>query len=320
MGRKPENPTTISSGSTDSTTTDRQRTTRAKVAQQTIDSLIEGETNNPPVDASESVDPQAPLPFADFKKIFNAAYNEFYRNNSISEKTKELIDAQDVDIESFDRLTINKQHQRYISLLDGRIIFHEVPNAPHGEVSEKLNQIIWGQIDQTMFQGCSDNDCLLGTSKKRPDQSFRIRKSRIPNPRPAWLKLLPDNPYALPYPSIVVEVAVNDETPAILRAFAQRYFSTITSIRLWVAVKIWLAGQRFWVGWGERRPAGRGCRIHASMDWPPNAWSLTTPVNVVYQIPMATVYGPGIQIPVNAPATLDISVEEIRQEIIGVIM
>jgi len=320
MGRRPESPTISSSGSTDSTTTYRQHTTRAKVAQQPIDSPIQRETENPRADASESVDPQVQLPFADFKKIFNSAYNEFYRNNSLSETTKELIDAQEVDIESFDRLTINKQYQRYISLLDSRIIFHEVPNAPHGQVSEKLNQIIWRQIDQTTFQGCGDNDCRLGTSKKRPYQSFSIRKSHIPNPRPPWLKLLPNSPYALPFPSIVVEVVVNNENPAVLRAFAHRYFSATTSIRLWVAVKIWLVGQRFWVGWGERRPAGTGCRIHTSMDWPPNAWPLTTPVNVVYQIPMTTVYGPGIQIPTNAPATLDISVEEIRQEIIGVIM
>jgi hypothetical protein len=31
---------------------------------------------------------------------------------------------------------------------------------------------------------------------------------------------------------------------------------------------------------------------------------------------MANVYGPGIPIPANAPATLDINVEEIRQGII----
>ena len=56
------------------------------------------------------------------------------------------------------------------------------------------------------------------------------------------------------------------------------------------------------------------------MDWALNAWSITNPVNLVYQIPMATVYGPGIPIPANAPATLDISVEEIRQKIVEVIM
>lgn len=217
-------------------------------------------------------------------------------------------------------LTLKKQNQRYISLLDGRIIFHEIPNAPHGEVIAKIHDIIWRQVDHTTFQGCSDNDCRLGNSKKRPDASWGIRKNQIPVPRPAWLKILPNSPYKLPFPSIVVEVAVNNEGPATIQAFAQRYFAASTSVRVWVGVKIWLASQRFWVGWGERRPAGHGCRIHSSMSWSPNAWSFTAPVNIVYHIPMATVYGPGIAIPPDVPPTLDIDVEEIRQEIVGVIM
>ena len=175
-------------------------------------------------------------------------------------------------------------------------------------------------MDHTTFQGCSDNDCRLGNSKKRPDASWGIRKNQIPVPRPAWLKILPNSPYKLPFPSIVVEVAVNNEGPATIQAFAQRYFAASTSVRVWVGVKIWLASQRFWVGWGERRPAGHGCRIHSSMSWSPNAWSFTAPVNIVYHIPMATVYGPGIAIPPDVPPTLDIDVEEIRQEIVGVIM
>jgi Putative restriction endonuclease len=158
------------------------------------------------------------------------------------------MEAQDVDIDLFDRLTLKKQNQQYISLLDGRVIFHEVPNAPHGQVIDKLYSIIWSQIDHNIFQGCSDNDLPLSNrSKKRPDTSFGIRKSEIPNLRPPWLKLLPNNPFGLPCPSIVVEVAVNNESPSTLRDFAQKYFATGTSVRLWVAVEIWLSGFR-WVG------------------------------------------------------------------------
>jgi hypothetical protein len=269
---------------------------------------------------SQPVDDQPQLPEAQFIKVFNSAYNEFYQNNALSDTTRKLIEEQDVDIELFDHLTLKKQNQRYISLLDGRIIFHELPNAPHGEVIGRIHDIVWRQIDHGTFQGCMDNDCRIGNSKKRPDASWRIRKSHIPNPRPAWIKLLPNDPYNLPFRSIVVEVAVNNESPAILQAFAQRYFAASTSVRLYVGVKIWLAEKRFWVGWGERRPNGTGCRLTSNMAWPPNAWSITNPVNLVYQIPIATVYGQGIPIPANAPATLDISVEEIRREIIGVIM
>lgn len=270
--------------------------------------------------SSQPVDPQPQLPEAKFVKVFHSAYNEFYHNNALSDTTRKLIENQEVEIELFDRLTEKKQNQRYLSLLDGRIIFHELPNAPHGQVIDRMHDIVWRQIDHTTFQGCSDNDCRIGNSKKRPDASWGIRKSHIPNPRPGWIKLLPNNPYDLPFPSIVVEIAVNNESPAVLQAFAQRYFAASTSVRLYIGVKIWLAGKRFWVGWGERRANGTGCRLQSNMAWPPNAWSVTNPVNLVYQIPMTTVYGPGIPIPANSPATLDISVEEIRQEIISVIM
>lgn len=107
----------------------------------------------------------------------------------------------------------------------------------------------------------------------------------VAHPRPGWIKLLPNDPYNLPFPSIVVEVAVNDESPAMLQAFAQRYFAAITSVRFYIGVKIWLAGKRFWVGWGVRRPNGTGCRLTSNMAWPPIAWSITIPVNLVYQIP-----------------------------------
>ena len=273
-------------------------------------------TNVATTSLSQTVEPQPPLSQDQFIKVFNAAYNEFYQNNALSQTTQKLIDAQVVDIELFDHLTEKKQNQRYISLLDGKIIFHELPNPPHGEVIGKVLAIVRRQIDQQTFQECVDNDCRLGNSKTRPDASFRLRNRLIPNPRPAWIKVQPNSAYNLAFPSIVIEVAVNNESPAILRDFAQRYFAASTSVRLWIGVKIWLAGNRFWVGWGERRPNGRGCRITSTMAWPPNAWSIATPVNLVYQIPIATVYGPGIPVPANAPATLDINVEEIRQEII----
>ena len=149
--------------------------------------------------SSQLTNPQPQLSVAEVTKLFNAAYNEFYRNNKLSERTRKLMEAQDVDIDLFDRLTLKKQNQRYISLLDGRVIFHEVPNAPHGQVIDKLRDIIWRQVDHNIFQGCSDNDLPLSNRcKKRPDTSFGIRRSEIPNPRPPWLKLLPNNPFGLP--------------------------------------------------------------------------------------------------------------------------
>lgn len=132
--------------------------------------------------------------------------------------------------------------------------------------------------------------------------------------------MLPNDVYGLPYPNIVIEVAVNHESLDVLKDFADKYFSAMTSVRVWIAVKVWLQGKKFWVGWGERCPGGTGCRIHSTMDWPPDHSKIATPVNTIYQIPIDLVYGPGIQIPTGAPNTLDIHVEHIRREIAEVIL
>jgi hypothetical protein len=65
--------------------------------------------------------------------------------------------SKEVDLDEFDLLTEHKQYARYISLLDGRIIFHEVPNAPHGQVIDCLVFSINSQIDRNMFLGAVDN-------------------------------------------------------------------------------------------------------------------------------------------------------------------
>lgn len=46
----------------------------------------------------------------------------------------------------FDKLTLHKQLQRYISLLDGRITMQEVPNCPHGEVIGHISVSICRQL------------------------------------------------------------------------------------------------------------------------------------------------------------------------------
>src|SRR5271170_4800850 len=129
---------------------------------------VADETHLDTTPLSQPVDPQPQLPENQFIKVFNSAYNEFYRNNALSDTTRKLIEAQAGDIELFDRLTEKKQIQWHISLFDGRIIFHELPDAPHGQVISKIHDIIWRQIDHETFQGCRSDDCCLGQSKKSP--------------------------------------------------------------------------------------------------------------------------------------------------------
>lgn len=114
----------------------------------------------------------------------------------------------------------------------------------------------------------------------------------------------------------MVEIAVSNEPPARLLADMQRYFPGETSVRVWIGVKYWRAGREFWCGWAERRPGGVGGRLHTNMQWPPHHSSINQPINVVYSIPMTTVFGPHIPIPPNLGATLDIDTDEIRNEIL----
>jgi hypothetical protein len=85
-------------------------------------------------------------------------------------------------------------------------------------------------------------------------------------------------------------------------------------------VKVCLKGQKFWVAWAERNPCGVGVNIHSKMHFVPNHLLYTVLLNIVYQIPMMTVYGPGIAVPVNSPPTLDIDMEQIRLVIVDALM
>jgi hypothetical protein len=115
---------------------------------------------------------------------------------------------------------------------------------------------------------------------------------------------------------MVVEVAVNNESPPKLLSDCQRYFSRHTSIRVWVGVEYWQAGRKFWVGWAERRPGGLGGRMHMQMQWPPHHHDINLSTNLVYQIPMATIFGPNVPTPPGLPANLDIDTDQIRLKIL----
>src|SRR5947199_79915 len=116
----------------------------------------------------------------------------------------------------------------------------------------------------------------------------------------------------VPYPNVVVEVAVNNEGPQKLKDDCHRYFSNTTSVCIWIGIKMWVPERKFWVGWAERSPTGNRATIHTNMRFPPHHHPIGTPVNLVYQIPMQTVYGVGVPIPQNSPATLDIDSDGIR--------
>lgn len=171
-------------------------------------------------------------------------------------------------IPEFEKLTLNKQYQRYITLEEGKIRFDELPLRPHGEIVGLLNSVIARQVEGANYldglECASDNgipfvnrpayvDCKLNKcSVKHPDLSFHLHRNCVPQPPPGWLKFMRNG---APYPNIVVEVAVNHERPTKLMEDCQRYFTATTSVRLWIGVKYrtagtgWICSQTSWRGW-----------------------------------------------------------------------
>lgn len=265
-----------------------------------------------------------------FRKTFDKAYNAWFRTNFILPELRAVVESYEITADQFEKLTENRQFQRYISLIDGKVRFDELPGPPHGAIIGELTNILGRQLVVQIMSGsfawsvmmvCVMVDLLTinidvrvnNRSVKRPDASFKIRRTQIPAPPPNWLKTQPNGH---PYPNVVVEVTVNNEGPQNLLADMQRYFFRRTSVRVWIGVRYWAAGRKFWVGWAERRPAGLGGRLHTQMQWPPNHSDISVATNIVYNIPMATIFGPNIPMPPGLPPILTVDTDAIRTTIL----
>ena len=94
---------------------------------------------------------------------------------------------------------------------------------------------------------------------KQPDASFRPRL--LPSPtRQNGLKY--QTGIFQHHPSLVFETAVSDESRERLPTDASdKYFNENTSQQAWLGVKLDLANNLFWAGWGRRNLTGMGLRL-----------------------------------------------------------
>ena len=103
--------------------------------------------------------------YAVFKKLFDRAYNEWYRRGSINEELAEKVTSQVISVEDFQKLTTARQLARYVALIDGKIRFDELPKKPHGELAHFLSIILSRQFDEraigAVLVGCSDNGIIF---------------------------------------------------------------------------------------------------------------------------------------------------------------
>jgi hypothetical protein len=82
-----------------------------------------------------------------FQKDFNRAYHQFYLSRPIAADLDRRVPEFDITIPEFEKITLNKQYQRYITLEEGKIRFDELPLRPHGELARLLISIIARQVE-----------------------------------------------------------------------------------------------------------------------------------------------------------------------------
>jgi hypothetical protein len=102
-----------------------------------------------------------PFDFKEFRKRFDSAYNEWFACNAISADLRSIIESQEISAEQFEILTKNRQFQKYIALIDGKIRFDELPGPPHGSIIYQLTRSIGRQLDGPnaveALEGASDD-------------------------------------------------------------------------------------------------------------------------------------------------------------------
>jgi hypothetical protein len=150
-------------------------------------------------------------------------------------------------------------------------------------------------------------------SKKSPDGSFRPRDIRIPPAIPIPGTIRPGR-VGTAYPTLVFEFAYRHEGWQRLKDEArERAFSAMTSIRVFVGIKIYTASYQAF--WARRSPTGVGMNIVESTVKLP----VEDPTDIVFTIPAVEVFwgcGPNYQLPPLPSPNLVLSLEHFRLRIV----
>jgi hypothetical protein len=262
----------------------------------------------------------------DFRPLFKRVYKQGAKSKAINNKELVSITSQRITVDDLLKLTHNCGLQKYISLIDNKIRFDELPRCPHSQIAGYMADFLCRIFETTdplnVLFPASANDMgflysmliaadvpLNAGTIKCPDASFTIRPRAVSHPPPAWLRFLPSGE---PYPNLVVQVAVNNEGPNKLKEGCHRHFGNVTSVRIWIGIKVWIAGEKFWVGWADRAISGSRAATHSNMQFPSNHHDINVPINLVYSIPIQSVYGTGVAVPPNSPPMLDVDRDAIR--------
>ena len=87
------------------------------------------------------------IDYETFRNSFDKAYNTWFRSNFITKDLRTIVESYEITAEEFENLTKNRQFQRYIALIEGKIRFDELPGPPHGAVIGKMIKLLGRQLD-----------------------------------------------------------------------------------------------------------------------------------------------------------------------------
>jgi hypothetical protein len=100
-------------------------------------------------------------------KNFNKLYDQFYRYDNVDQTLMDEVCGTYITMDLFDKITLGKQYQSRIALIDGKVRLDEIPLKPHGQIIGHLNYKITQMLGQDLpgatFMPIEDNGMSAST-------------------------------------------------------------------------------------------------------------------------------------------------------------
>ena len=100
-------------------------------------------------------------------KNFNKLYDQFYRYDNVDQTLMDEVCGTYITMDLFDKITLGKQYQSRIALIDGKIRLDEIPLKPHGQIighlNYKITQMLGQDLPGALFMPIEDNGMSAST-------------------------------------------------------------------------------------------------------------------------------------------------------------
>ena len=94
-------------------------------------------------------------------KNFNELHDQVYRYGNVDRTLMDQVCDTYITMDLFDKITLGKQYQGRITVIDGKVRLHEIPLKPHGQIIGHLNYKITQMLGQDLpgatFMPMQDN-------------------------------------------------------------------------------------------------------------------------------------------------------------------